>query len=89
MTNVDANVGSYEYDLLYATRETDGGSGYITVIDYVKQFIEDVHAGDVDNFLEVIHSDQASFEQYLPDDDIDEEIPEEETNSQSSLTDFR
>jgi three-Cys-motif partner protein len=89
MTNVDANVGSYEYDLLYATRETDGGSGYITVIDYVKQFIEDVHAGDVDNFLEVIHSDQSSFEQYLPDDDIDEEIPEEETNSQSSLTDFR
>jgi len=88
MTNVDANVGSYEYDLLYATRETDGGSGYIEVIDYVKQFIEDVHAGDVDNFLDVIHNDQSSFEQYLPDEDVDEEIPNDGGANQSSLADF-
>lgn len=88
MTNVDANVGSYEYDLLYATRETDGGSGYIEVIDYVKQFIEDVHAGDVDTFLDVIHNDQSSFEQYLPDGDVDEELPDDEGGNQSSLADF-
>jgi len=88
MTNVDANVGSYEYDLLYATRETSGGSGYIEVVDYVKQFIEDVHAGDIDNFLDVIHDDQSSFEQYLPDDDIDDEIPEEKIKNQLNLGDF-
>lgn len=56
VTNVDANVGSYEYDLVYATRETDGGSSYIEVIDYVKELIENVHAGDVNNILEVLEN---------------------------------
>ena len=89
MTNVDANVGSYEYDLLYATRETGGGSGYIRVIEYVRDFIEDIHAGDVDNFLDVIHDDQSSFEQYLPEDDIDEEVPDENENpDQTNIGDF-
>ncbi|WP_049935132.1 three-Cys-motif partner protein TcmP [Haloplanus natans] len=88
VTNVDANVGSYEYDLLYATRETDGGSGYIRVIQYVRDFIEDVHAGDVDNFLDVIHDDQSSFTQYLPESDIDEEVPDEEVSDQTSIGDF-
>ncbi|AEM58717.1 hypothetical protein HISP_16000 [Haloarcula hispanica N601] len=88
ITNIDANVGSYEYDLLYATRETGGENGYIRVIEYVKEFIEDVHAGDVDAFLDVIHDDQSSFEQYLPNEDVDDEIPDKEAESQTSLADF-
>lgn len=89
ITNIDANVGSYEYDLLYATREIDGGNGYIKVVDYVKEFIEDVHAGDVDNLLEVLHDDQSSFEQYIPEENIDDEIPDGENNpDQTSLVDF-
>ncbi|MCU4975946.1 three-Cys-motif partner protein TcmP [Halobacteria archaeon AArc-m2/3/4] len=90
-TNVDANVGSYEYDLVYATRETDGENGYVRVIDYVKEFIEDVHAGDVDNILDVLYEDQSSFEQYLPQDNIDEEIPDmndDVDENQTSLADF-
>lgn len=90
-TNVDANVGSYEYDLIYATRDIEGGNDYINVIEYVKQFIEDVHAGDIDNILEVLYDSQSSFEQYLPEDDVDDQIPDEnehEDDSQTSLEDF-
>lgn len=91
ITNVDANVGSYEYDLIYATREIEGGNGYIEVVDYVKQFIEDVHAGDVDNILSVLYDGQSSFEKYLPSEDIDDEIPDLEDEideNQTSLQDF-
>ncbi|WP_081655621.1 three-Cys-motif partner protein TcmP [Halopiger goleimassiliensis] len=91
VTNVDANVGSYEYDLIYATRNIEGGNDYIEVVDYVKKFIEDVHAGDVDNILNVLYDGQASFEQYLPSEDIDDEIPDtrsERDENQTSLDDF-
>lgn len=92
ITNIDANVGSYEYDLIYATRDIDGGNGYIDVIDYVKQFIEDVHAGDIDNILSVLYDEQSSFENYLPAGDIDDEIPDTDANdsdeNQTSLGDF-
>ncbi|MFB6198379.1 MAG: three-Cys-motif partner protein TcmP, partial [Halobacteriaceae archaeon] len=90
VTNVDANVGSYEYDLIYATRDIEGGNDYIKVIDYVKNFIEDVHAGDVDNILDVLHDSQLSFQEYLPEDDIDDEIPDmdDEQDDQASLSDF-
>lgn len=90
ITNIDANVGSYEYDLLYATREIKEGNGYIKVIDYVKQFIEDVHAGDIDNFLDVLHNNQSSFEQFLPEENIDDEIPDDEyeDEDQTQLADF-
>jgi three-Cys-motif partner protein len=86
--NVDADVGSYEYDLIYATRKIEGGNGYIDVIEYVKQFIEDVDAGDVDNILRVLYEDQSSFEQYLPEGDIDDAIPNEGDDQQSSLGEF-
>lgn len=91
LTNVDANVGSYEYDLIYATRNIDGGNGYIKVIDYVKRFIEDVHAGDVDNILSVLYDGQRSFERYLPQEDIDDEIPQDDEpddENQSSLEEY-
>lgn len=90
-TNVDANVGSYEYDLIYATRNIEDGNDYIKVIEYVKDFIEDVHAGDVDNILDVLHDDQSSFQQYLPQDDVDNEIPDSgtgEDDDQANLNDF-
>jgi three-Cys-motif partner protein len=92
ITNIDANVGSYEYDLLYATRDIDDGNGYVRVVEYVKQFIEDVHAGDVDNIIDVLHHNQASleYEQYLPGKNINEEIPDAEDNTadQTQLVDF-
>jgi three-Cys-motif partner protein len=88
MTNVDANVGSYEYDLLYATRKTDGGSGYVEVVEYVSKFIEDVHAGDIDNILDVIYNNQSSLTQHLPDGDIDDKIPDQEDDCQSAIDEF-
>lgn len=88
-TNVDANVGSYEYDLIYATRDIEDGNDYIEVIEYVKQFIEDVHAGDVDDILDVLLDSQSSFEEYLPLDDVDNQIPNDnEDDDQTSLRDF-
>jgi hypothetical protein len=90
-TNIDANVGSYEYDLLYATRDIEGGNDYIRVIEYVKEFIEDVHAGDIDNILQVLHEDQSSFEQYLPEGDVDDELPDSEEDTdqdQYRISDF-
>ncbi|AUG49416.1 hypothetical protein BVU17_17685 (plasmid) [Haloarcula taiwanensis] len=90
--NVDADVGSYEYDLVYATRDISGGNGYIKVIDHVKEFIEDVDAGDIDNIHSVLYDDQSSLEQYLPAGNIDDEIvAEDDTDTdenQSSLGEF-
>jgi hypothetical protein len=48
-------VGSYEYDLISATRDIDGGSGYMAVIEDAKQLIEDVDSGDVDNTLDALY----------------------------------
>jgi three-Cys-motif partner protein len=88
--NVDADVGSYEYDLIYATREITGGNGYIEVLDYVKQFIEDVDAGDVDNIHDVLYDDQSEIEEHLPEGDIEDEITDdsETDDGQSSLGEF-
>lgn len=89
ITNVDANVGSYEYDLIYATRDIEGGNDYIKVIEYVKKFIEDFHAGDVDNILSVLHDQQSSFENYLPSENIDDELPDDDNDEdQTSLDEF-
>jgi len=87
-TNIDANVGSYEYDMIYATRDIENGNGYVEVIDYIKEFIEDLHAGDVDNILEVMHDNQTSWKQYTPERDIDDKIPDQENDSQSNLNEF-
>jgi three-Cys-motif partner protein len=88
-TQIDANVGSYYYDMIYATRRTDGGSEYVEVIEYVKEFIEKVHAGDVDILLDIIENNQAALDSYLPDKEIEDEMPDRDLPpDQSSLSEW-
>lgn len=84
--HVDADTGSYCYDMLYATRRTGGDNGYVEVIEYVKQFIERVDAGDVDRMLNVMDGDQATIDSLLPEQDISDKLPEED--DQSGLDEF-
>jgi three-Cys-motif partner protein len=93
-TRIDANIGSYFYDLVYATRDIDGGNGYMKVIEYVKEFIEAVHAGDVDRELEIITGGQERLQAFAPEnEDVGEQIPTNDPNdevpdNQSGLDDF-
>lgn len=86
-TNVDANVGSFEYDLLYATRETEGGSDYVKGVEYVKNMIENLHAGDVGNILEIITGDQSGLEQYYPEEEPEVDIEEDTSEGPQSTLD--
>lgn len=90
ITNIDANVGSFEYDLVYATRDIEGGNDYMKVIEYVGDFIEDVHAGDVEGILDVLYNNQSTINTYMPDGDVDEQLPNDDSSnrSQSSISDF-
>ena len=89
-TRVDANVGSYCYDVIYATRATEGGNGYERTIEYVKEFIEEVHAGDIDVILEILEGDQSTLNSHLPEnrEEVAEELPDQESAPQSSLNEF-
>ncbi|MGQ5515691.1 three-Cys-motif partner protein TcmP [Halococcus saccharolyticus] len=80
VANVDSGGRNYEYDMIYGTRETNRGSGYIDAVDYVRDFVEAVDGADVDEMLEVIRGDRATMDQYLPDD--------EDGSGQSSLDSF-
>lgn len=76
-TQITAEVGSFYYDMVYATRETSGGSEYVKYIKYVKDFIENVHSGDVDHILDIIDGDQRSLSEYIPiNDDIETDSKE-------------
>lgn len=90
VTKVQADVGSYYYDLIYATRFIPHGNGYMEVIDYVRDFIEQMHSGNVDQILEVIRGDQEQLSAFLPDNPPEDEMPEEEEddNEQATLGDF-
>lgn len=83
-TDIDASVGSYGYDLIYATRETPGDNGYEKVIKYVKSMIENVDADDVDEILDILYGPQESFEELLPEDnaDVAAQLPDEEPESE-------
>jgi hypothetical protein len=87
-TRVEADVGSYYYDMIYATRDIRGGNGYEQTIKYVRDFIEQVHSGDVDRILDVLDGSQSSLSSYLPDDDegISEELAEESSDEDSGQT---
>lgn len=85
-THVDANIGSFGYDMVYATRDIEGGNGYVKVVDYLKEMIENVHAGDVDNLLDILYGDQSTILGFLPDDNIENELPENEGSEDESLT---
>lgn len=85
-TQIRSNIGSYYYDLIYATRKIENGNGYMNVIKYVKEFIESVHGGDINRMIDVLDGNQAVIESYLPD-DSDESI-EDHLPNQSGLNDF-
>ncbi|PSQ51699.1 hypothetical protein BRD20_10175 [Halobacteriales archaeon SW_8_65_20] len=91
-TKVQADPGSYYYDLIYATRKIEGGNDYMEVIEYVKDMVEDMHSGNVDVILDVIRGNQSQLKQYLPDEapegnELMEEATESDTD-QSSLSDY-
>lgn len=90
IARVDSDIGSFCYDMVYATRKTRGGNGYEKVIRYVKDFIEQVDAGDMNVILEILEGDQSTLGSYLPDnvEGVIEELPEEENDPQASLGDF-
>lgn len=85
-TQIQTNIGSYYYDLVYATRNIEDGNGYMNVIKYVKNFVESVHGGDIDRMIDVLDGNQDVIESYLPD-DSDESV-EEHLPNQSGLSDF-
>lgn len=90
---VKSGSKSYNYDMIYATRDTDGGSGYVEAVEYAKEFIENVDGADVGDILEMMHGDQAMMDSFLPEDkEIDDELLDNATSnrdeSQSGLEDF-
>lgn len=90
---VRSGTKSFEYDMIYATRDTAGGSGYIQAIEYIKEFVENVDGADVEDMLKMMHGDQTIIDSYLPEDrDIDNELLDGDDNyqdkNQSGLGDF-
>lgn len=90
---VRSGTKSYEYDMIYATRDTSGGSGYVEAIEYVKEFVENVDGGDVEDMLKMMHGDQEVLDSYLPTErDIDDELLDGEDKhrdeNQSGLGEF-
>lgn len=66
--NVESGRKSYNYDIIYATRDTSSGSGYIEAVKYVKEFVENVDGADVEEMLEIMHGEQSAIDEYLPED---------------------
>jgi three-Cys-motif partner protein len=90
-SRVDANVGSYYYDLIYATRKTNGEGGYEKTIEYVKKFVEGAHAGNVDVILDILKGDQSTIGSYMPEDTegVEKELKQQDDDeNQLSLEDF-
>ena len=84
---IDSGVKSYYYDMIYATRTTRGGSGYTDAVAYVKQFVEAVDGGTVEEILDVLHGDQAAIDDYLPDEtDLDQTLFENDTDADPNQT---
>lgn len=91
---VDSGRKSFEYDMIYATRDTNRGSGYVEAIEYVQDFVENVDGGDVGEMLELMHGDQSVMDEHLPEgDSINDELlesddAEDRSESQSGLGEF-
>lgn len=85
-TQVNTDVGSFYFDLVYATRYIPNGNGYMRVIAYVKEFIESVHGGDINRILDVLDGNQDVIGSYLPDKEIEDELPD--PDPQKGLGDF-
>lgn len=80
IANVYSGTKSYEYDMIYATRQTSGGSEYQEAVEYVREFVEAVDGADVEDMLKILQGDQRQMESYLPNEETDD--------GQSSLGDF-
>lgn len=72
VTNIDSGTKNYHYDMVYATRETRGGSDYINAIEYINEFVEAVDGADVEEMLQILRGDQMTMESFLPAQDNDE-----------------
>lgn len=81
VTNIDSGTKSYHYDMLYATRQTRGGSDYINAIEYINEFVEAVDGADVEEMLQILRGDQLTMESFLPAQDDD--------NPQSRLGEYQ
>lgn len=91
--NVESGSKSYNYDIIYATRDTSGGSGYVEAVEYVKEFVENVDGTDVEEMLEIMQGDQSAIQDHLPEErEIDEELLNGEAldvdENQSGLNEF-
>ena len=72
---VRSGTKSFEYDMIYSTRDTERGSGYVEAIEYVKEFVENVDGADVEDMLELMHGNQSAMDNYLPQDrEIDDDL---------------
>lgn len=80
VTNIDSGTKNYHYDMVYGTRETQGGSDYIKAIEYVNQFVEAVDGADVEEMLQVLRGDQMTMESFFP---------EQNDEPQARLADFQ
>jgi three-Cys-motif partner protein len=90
-TKIYSGRKSYDYDVIYATRETKSGSGYVDAVKYVKEFVENFDGQDVEDMIEVINGNQAVMKDFLPKNaEIDESLLDGESKDedQSSLTDW-
>jgi len=85
-TTVDGAVGSFNYEVLYATRTTDGGSQYIRRVEAVRDFLESTDAEKVRRRLDVTEGDQQEIVEWLPDSDV--EFPDNDDGEQAGLGDF-
>lgn len=91
-TTIDANSGSFNYEMVYATRDISGGNKYMEVIDYAKLVLEKVHAGHVDGILDVLEGDQMELnvgewtDNETP--DIDIRVNSDPDDAQTGLADF-
>jgi three-Cys-motif partner protein len=86
-TRVNTDIGSFCYDLLYATRQTDGEGGYEETIKYVREFIESVHSGNVNVILDILEGDQSTISSFMPEEteEVENELPDSE---QTGLNEF-
>jgi len=72
VTNIDSGTKNYQYDMVYATRKTRGGSDYINAIEYINDFVEAVDGADVEEMLQILRGDQMTMESFLPAQDDDD-----------------
>jgi three-Cys-motif partner protein len=69
VTNIHSGKKNYQYDMIYATRKTRGGSDYINAIEYINKFVEAVDGADVEDMLQILRGDQMTMESFLPEQD--------------------